>query len=399
MKKIYTLILGIIFLLGNSLIALAVETRTVDIEMVSLDLTSTEPEKKEPSATSVKTTDKASPKLQEASVSGEQGGTEDLNIGVGELQDAQVDDKHKGEIDVLSAGATEGESASSGGTRTVQTEILSMDLHSTSGDEIMVLLRPAPDATGDDNGEVVRMDKSDLIERIQNDSEGGLRAAFIKIGDIKGESTDGDADDGLDLDDDSDGASAAKTSKPKEIVVVGSKVRSDNVPQLFSPTTEGEERTTPDSFFDIWVDAADSGETAQADSFFDVFVEVTDEDLQLQVVSIAQNDPNIKEINIDEKVEVTYDTKLKLFGILPIKTTRKVSVDTTKIGEDRVKIKFPWWHVLATKDRNTDELIGELEKALDEDIPQADDRPTEEVAFYYNKLSAQTLQTISNVSK
>ena len=234
-------------------------------------------------------------------------------------------------------------------------------------------------------GSPLRMNKAELIDSIASNSGEGLRTTggYVKIGDIKGESQDKAANGDLDVDDEGDSVPTQASKKPKEIVVVGSKVRNQNVHQLVRTGT--------------------SSDTYRADSFFDIWTEIsTDEDLLLHVVSVAQNNPNIAEIHLGESVQVREEVEVKLFGILPIQVTRTLSVDPQKAEGERVKVRFPWWHFLSTKDVNPDDLAGELEDALSKDIPEdtdADDRPTEEVAFYYNKIQAQTLQTISNVSK
>ena len=310
---------------------------------------------------------------REMKESGEKGGTEDMNIGIGEH--SATDNEHKDWIII---------------------ESMSSPLSET------------------------RMNKAELIDSIANNSDGGLRSGYVKLGDIKGESSDEATDDGLDLDNDSDGATAARTSKPKEIVVVGSKVRDENVPQIRG--VGDEESAQPDSFFDIWIDAGedrnaqpdsffdifvDAGEdrNAQPDSFFDIFVDVSDEDLHLQAVSIAQYDDTIKEIELGEvDVRVEFDENVKLFGLIPIQSTRTIYVDSLSVDKfERVKVKFPWWHIFAANETDAIELDSSLEEQLGKTIPDVpsggDDRPTEEVAFYYNKIQAQTLQTISNVSK
>jgi|GEM_PF-6656571 len=423
MKILYISVLAIFGLIIGNLTALAIdppsmqldagpadtEPRVVPIEMVSMDLSEVGGDGEDiggksdsdPGVMLLEASSEPTPTLygddagiehedigivdpdEETKESGEKGGTEDINIGMGEMQETAGDDKHDKWIDVLSAS---------------------------------------------DGGEEMRMNKAELIDAISNKSNGGLRAQYVKLGDIKGESDDSASQDGgLDLDDDNDGATAAKTSKPKEIVVVGSKVRDESVPQLWRPEVDdevladGQTRRVPDSFFDVWVDAADSEDATTADSFFDVFVDVgdgrsmpdsffdifvdvTDDDLQLQAVSVAQSDKNVKEIKLTEnEVRVDYFEEVKLFGLIPVKTTKTITVNTNAAEQiSRVKVKMPWWHVFGRKTVRPHDLQTAIEEELNKAIPaqtDTDDRPTEEVAFYYNKISAQTLQTISNVSK
>lgn len=274
--------------------------------------------------------------------SGEKGGTADINIGVGEHHETEAsDDGHKDWINLLSVS------------------------HSSDAAET---------------------NKAELLDEIETNSDGGLRSSgYVKLGDIKGESTD-----------------AGHTSKkPKEIVVVGSKVRADDVPQLTLPEVGDE--VASDSFFDIWVESAGQ-KKGTVDSFFDISTDVSDEDLHLQAVSVAQSDKNVKEVSVnDDGVQVDYDEEVKLFGLIPLHTTKVIEVNTNAVAHtDRVKVRFPWWHVFATKDTDSAELSAQIEGDLSAKIPEAtdtEDRPTEEVAFYYNKIQAQTLLTISNSLK
>ena len=50
--------------------------------------------------------------------------------------------------------------------------------------------------------------------------------------------------------------------------------------------------------------------------------------------------------------------------------------------------------IFSSNDENSLESRLKAELEIEED---ADDRPTEEVAFYYNKIRAHALQTISNI--
>lgn len=283
---------------------------TTGIESDEIDATIVDPE---PTPISVE---------REMKESGEKGGTEDINIGVGELQEA-TDTEHK--------------------------------------DWIIIESMSSP------------IQKSELVDEI------------------------------LDIEEEAE----SSKSKPREIVVVGSKVRDEQVAQVDSFfdiwIDAGEDRNAaPDSFFDIFIDAGE--ERSAPDSFFDIFVDVSDEDVQLQAISVAQADENVEEVDVtQESVRVDHRETLRLFGIIPIETSRSIIVQTDPEATDRVKVQFPWWSFLATSDTDSVALAEEIERGLAVTIPvpegDADDRPTEEVAFYYNKIKAQTLQTISNVSK
>lgn len=289
---------------------------------------------------------------REMKESGEKGGTEDINIGVGELQE----------------------------TGTIV------------GHEEWIVIESV-------FGARVEVNKGEFIDSIIDSSNGGLRSGYLKIGDIKGEATE-------------------SAKKPKEIVVVGSKVREEDVPFVIQWGGTGSSASA-DSFFDIWIDAGEDrnaapdsffdifpdigeGRSAMADSFFDIFVDVTDADLHLQAVSIAQTNTEVEEVEVlESEVRVSHREQMRLFGFIPVNGTRTITVDTTDPERDgKVKIRFPWWSFLASKTTDTASLETQIETELDATIPVADtdDRPTEEVAFYYNKIQAQTLKVISSIS-
>ena len=320
---------------------------------------------------------------REMKESGEKGGTTDINIGVGELTGTDT-----------------------AGARTVQTEIVSLSLSGGDDHKDWIIIEST-------TGETQRINKADLIDALANSSDGGLRAAFIKIGDIKGEAMD-------DATPEDDGT-AARASKPKEIVVVGSKVRDEDIPFPIQWGGTGSENAAPDSFFDIWVEAVDPTAATTADSFFDIFVDagedrntvpdsffdifvdVSGEDVALQALSVAQTHEDVEEVEVlEDEVRVTYDESMRLFGFIPLQGTRTVVVDTSDPSrDDRVKVQFPWWRFLATTQTDVESLSEAIETELDATIPvvPVDDRPTEEVAFYYNKIQAQVLQTLSNIAK
>ena len=79
-----------------------------------------------------------------------------------------------------------------------------------------------------------------------------------------------------------------------------------------------------------------------------------------------------------------------------------LSVLKLPMEENKVKVRFPWWHALSTKDVDVATLIGNIEEELNKtipEVPQTYEVPTEEVAFYYNKISAQILHVIGNIIK
>jgi len=217
---------------------------------------------------------------------------------------------------------------------------------------------------------IATMNKGDLIESITSNSDGGLRSVFVKFDDIQGESA--------------DDAGETKAKKPKEIVVVGSKVRDESVLQLVLPTDDPEYPL--DSFFDIFVDLDEDDDT----------------DLQLYAVAAAQKDEKIKLITLgEEEVSVTYTVTIHLFGFIPVETSQITTVrlgdggrgagsDTDELG--RVKVQLPWWHVFGRKTVRLQDIMSAVEEELD-------DRLTENVTFSFTKIKAQALGAIVKGSK
>ena len=131
------------------------------------------------------------------------------------------------------------------------------------------------------------------------------------------------------------------------------------------------------------------------DSFFDIWPAVdTDEELTLYAVGVAQADEEIEDIEIkDDSVMVESEETVRLFGFIPVEADRTVTVGTNEDGEvTDVEVDYPWWGFLAAKAGA--DLEVELMASGD-----ADDRPTEEVAFYYNKIQARILSTIASFGK
>lgn len=354
------------------------ETRTVQTEIVSMELSG----ETDGSETTSVETEMVSMDLSGA-VSGDEVGGDGEDIGAPKEENKKDgEDKSKGTVEATRK-IEEGTATPPPGIEHEDIGVAGEDPETTAADmflKIKGIDGESTDRTDDGHkdwiiiesaadGGSVRMNKADLISDITSNSDGGFRG-YIKIGDIEGEADD---------------APAAKSSKPREIVVVGSKVRGNDVPQLVRPDEEESSRS--------------------ADSFFDVFVDIsTDEDLGLHAVSVAQNDRNIKEISITEQeVRVDYNTKIRLLGFIPLTATRSVTVPADPDGIGRVKVKLPWWHIFGIKEVSQNdlekEINDELQAIISETEGDADDRPTEEVALYYNKISARVLQTISNVSK
>ena len=125
------------------------------------------------------------------------------------------------------------------------------------------------------------------------------------------------------------------------------------------------------------------------------------EDLQIYVEATALNDVAIKGIKIKENaVEVESRESGKLFWFIPVEMSSIIIVkykleDST---EDRVKVRFPWWHVFVKKPYNNGPsgIQIEITAALDVAVWQKVDNS--EAPVDMSRIS-QTLQVISNVMK
>jgi hypothetical protein len=81
-------------------------------------------------------------------------------------------------------------------------------------------------------------------------------------------------------------------------------------------------------------------------------------DIKPILASIAAKDDKIKNINVNEnKVEIKYQAKAKLFGFIPLNYNLAVSADTQN---NKIQIKKPWWLFLTTNNAN------DLGKAIDD---------------------------------
>lgn len=112
--------------------------------------------------------------------------------------------------------------------------------------------------------------------------------------------------------------------------------------------------------------------------------------LKIFTKALSESDENIRQVTLgDEKIEISYRQKAKLFGLIPMNYLLKTTVE-----DGEVAVKQPWWHFLARDDVKT--YKEELQNQLDllGDIDPED--PDLEAKL---QKQQQTLQTISNVSK
>lgn len=162
--------------------------------------------------------------------------------------------------------------------------------------------------------------------------------AFLKIDDIEGESErssmdeDGESED-VKSDDKKD--SAASSKKPKEIVIVGSKIKdtlSDNKAEVRGWDPEKKEITIKPT------------EVEEAQDLLDF--------VSAKVVS----DENIEKVSIGpEEIKLEYKQPAKLFGFIPMSLTTKVVLS----NKDKLKVKFPWYAFLTSD--NAKEIKDEID--------------------------------------
>jgi type VI protein secretion system component Hcp len=214
------------------------------------------------------------------------------------------------------------------------------------------------------------------------------RSGFMKLGDIKGESSDSSKKGNIEYTWKVE--ERGKAEKPKEIVVVGSKNTDKSSPKLTLANCDGTHFVCEPS-------------------------DVETEDDLLEYAERHVNEGSVRKIKFDDsRLSVEYSQPVSLFGFIKINMKETTSVN---LGEDefgRVKVKFPWWHVLTKKTNSINdseervrEAISNLDMKWDNvdnksglDIlvlsttSESDDRPTEEVAFYFNKIKASFLNTI-----
>lgn len=225
------------------------------------------------------------------------------------------------------------------------------------------------------------IDSSAKIRIINKIITPGTQAAsgYLKIGDIKGESTEANAS--------STGTSTSKggnvefewkveegksaASKPKEIVVVGSKVRG------WDPETKAE----------VLGVAPQDADQVQNET-----------DLAFLLVRAAHDDENIGEVEVnlegESRVRVEYFQPARLFGFIPVGLAHSIEVRTDIENNDRVKINLPWWHIFAIKEVVVDE------EALEEEISLNFEKISASASVESSvRLESRAFQTISNAMK
>lgn len=208
-------------------------------------------------------------------------------------------------------------------------------------------------------GELQEMNKADLIDSLATEPI-ETRAVFVKYGDIKGESDDEATDSGVNeigMDDGS--ATAAK--KPKEIVVVGSRVRG------WDPVKKEEI---------IGIAPTDPEAVSSA------------EDLALFLTAGIDADARIEEVTFNyEKIQFDYDTQVKLLGMfaVPVKASYEMDMEGDPEDLGRIKVQMPWWHVFGRKTVRPHDFLTAAAGLPDDENE--------------NTRAARLFQTISNTLK
>ena len=203
---------------------------------------------------------------------------------------------------------------------------------------------------------------------------------FIKIDDIKGESTDDTEEKKGNVEYEwkvEEGESAV--AGEGEITIMGATVRG-------------------------WDEAQKAAIRSQVKSAVNVS---TRADLEVFAQAIALQNEAISEIEIEaDEVAISRVRTGKLFGFLPIKAEERIAVSTELDSLGRVKIKLPWWRFLAKLDEASAAQAG-IEQVLEAAIggieigaqvstsAQADTFPTENVSLNFEELKAKILLAIA----
>jgi type VI protein secretion system component Hcp len=215
----------------------------------------------------------------------------------------------------------------------------------------------------------VQMNKADLIAELETKA-----AIFIKLGDIKGESKDESSETGGNGDVIIVGGNTSTSgSKPKEIVVVGSKVR-----EAFSE--QGIEKVTVRGW------DPEKKEEVQGSA-------LNESDLGLLVAVQTVGDENIEEVTLNfAKIKVEYSSEGKLFGFIPISYLIDVTAERSEEIEGseygRVKVRFPWYRAFMSTGLSRSDIEAEIKQEI-------------EVSKTESELAAQArvFITISNILK
>jgi hypothetical protein len=315
------------------------------------------------------TVDPASDGPSYAEATAGEGGTNELQMTDTKGGEEMSDDNHKGEIDILStsnSATPKGETGESSdmNERGIEHDDIGVVNDDTDSAPLLKTL-DAPLEAFEMTGK--GMTKPDLVEELINVPK-NLRAVFVKYGDIKGESSDSGLSGGNVETEFKVGKGEKAPSKPKEIVVVGSKVRG------WDPKNK-----------ETIIGVAPSTASLVTDS----------DDLVLFAAKVVEEDELVEEVNFTyTKIEYDYKEQGTLFWIIPVDLTLRASVDIDGDEIGRIKVKFPWWSFMAgRKTVRPHDFQTALEKARD-----AGEFTVSHLENAEQKV-AQQLQTTSNVMK
>jgi hypothetical protein len=211
-----------------------------------------------------------------------------------------------------------------------------------------------------------------------------VRSGYLKMDGIKGESSDSSSGGNAETTWKVEEGEAAK--KPKEIVVVGSKSIDKASPKILEATCQGlnatcqpQDAVTPETLAD--------------------FAERT-----------VNSFDSVNEIRMDDaKVEVDSAQDFRLFGFIPMRLKQTVSVSVEPDDFGRVKVKFPWYHVLGRKTVRPHDLQTGLETGvsaaqfskweaaeLDAANDETQEKMVDSFTFNFHEVRAQLLQAVSH---
>ena len=294
--------------------------------------------------------------------SGEKGGTTDINIGVG-LPAAQG---------TAQAGEMQGDTGGDPDQPVVTGEVRNTD----DGGGAMHMTGVEPDEIDNKMMDDTAMhEMGHALQLVPKSTTTTAISGYIKIGDIKGESTD-EAKKGGNIDYGWKVEEGSKDAAPsKEIVANGGTTTDPDTLRLQtrdcddpSATCEPEQATTQDRLRDYTERTANTFE-------------------------------QIREIRVnDEAITMQGIQPFKLFGFIPMHITSTVETSMNPDTFARVKVKFPWYSFLGSG-ANADETASSTEQAIaDLEFPtEPTSAPTEQVSLNFEKIKAHIIEVMSGV--
>jgi len=207
-----------------------------------------------------------------------------------------------------------------------------------------------------------------------------LEAVFVKISDIKGESSDSTSTDG-----DPDrpfitgqvpNAESTSTKSTSEVVIKGSKIKENSEVGEVLSAGEG---------------IPDAGEVE------------TVEELALFAAKVAYDNSGFNEIHMDDTmIMLDYQHGLKLFGFIPMQMRSEATIrfgdgEHGRVG--RVKVKFPWLHVFGRKTVSPTDITSAYDNATGDNTELANVDLQNALQANQNTRNAQALRILSDVLK